>query len=256
MTKKAALPIIDMAISKETGVAQLKTKREGLALIDPLKQEVDLLESISTPGELAVADELFGRIQKARKTWRLKMYGTEAKPGPIPSIRSGLDQLYAINREVDKPLETMENTVEKAMKAYHLAKLKEQQEEQAAKDRAEANKRAELEELERKKAALKLPAAKAKVEQQIIEVESELEEIQEEETPEPQELENSTGRPRKVPTLKSISDVAQGVVQGLIPEDCLIVNMVKVRAYYKEDPAAVALFPGITLEDDIVIVGH
>ena len=39
-------------------------------------------------------------------------------------------------------------------------------------------------------------------------------------------------------------------------EDCITVNMVRVRAYYKEDPEAVKMFPGVVIEDDIQIVGR
>lgn len=244
------LPVIDVT------PMTAKDKREGLALITPLQQEVDLLDRISTPGELAVADELFGRIQRARKTWKLKMYGTPTKPGPIPSIRSGLDQLYELNREVDKPLEQLETTVEQAMKAYHREAFKREQEEHRAKMEREAKAQREFDELERKKLILRTPAAKAKIEEQILEKATEIEEIQQEDAPERVEVEHSTARPTRVPVCVSVSEVAQGVVDGLIPEDCLTVNMVKVRAYYKSDPTAVALFPGIELQDDVAIVGR
>lgn len=253
MAKKPALPVIDVPVAT---VAVLKDKREGLALITPLQQEVELLEAIDSPAELAVADELFGRIQKARKTWKTKMYGTTAKPGPIPSIRSGLDQLYALNREVDGPLEKLETSVETIMKSYHLRLLKEKQEEEAAKKRREEESQRVLEELERKKALLKTPQAQAKVEAQILEVAAEIDEIQQEEVTEQPEMANSTGRPRKVPTVLSVSDVCQGIVDGVIPEDLVTVNMVRLRAYYKEDPESVALFPGIELQDDVTIVGR
>lgn len=250
---KTALPVIDVPIAT---VSVLKDKRDGLALITPLQQEVDLLDTISNRGELAVADELFGRIQKARKVWKLKMYGTTAKPGPIPSIRSGLDQLYELNREVDKPLEVLETKVERAMKAFHLAELREAQAEEQAKRDREAEAQRVIDELERKKALLRTPAAQAKMESQILDKVQELEEIQQEEAPEPVELANSAPRPRKVPALISLSDVCQGIVDGVIPEDVVSLNWVKLRAYYKSDPDAVATFPGIELQDDITIVGR
>lgn len=255
MAKKPALPVIDMPAAT---VSVLKDKRDGLALITPLQQEVDVLEAINSPGELAVADELFGRIQKARKTWKLKMYGTPAKPGPIPAIRSGLDQLYELNREVDRPLEKMEETVEKAMKAYHLGLLRAKQEEEASKQRREQEAQRVLEELERKKAALRTPAAKAKAEAEILEVAAELEEIQQEEATEQPEVDNSTARPKKVPTVLSVSDVCQGVVDGVIPEDLVAVNLVKLRAYLKEDPLVADIWKpyGIVLVDDVTIVGR
>lgn len=255
VAKKPTLPVIDVPVAT---VSVLKDKRDGLALITPLQQEVELLESIDTPGELAVADELFGRIQKARKTWKLKMYGTPAKPGPIPAIRSGLDQLYALNREVDGPLEKLETSVETIMKSYHLRLLREKQEEEAAKRRREEEAQRVLEELERKKAALKTPQAKAKLEEQILEVAAEIDEIQQEEATEQPEMANSTGRPKKVPTVLSISDVCQGILDGAVPEDLVTVNMVKLRAYLKEDPLLANIWKayGIELVDDVTIVGR
>lgn len=252
-----AKPTIDVPQSATVKTsAVFQERRAGIALLTTLQPEVDGLGTIDGPGELAVADELFGRIQKARKTWKLKMYGTKDKPGPIPSIKSGLDQLYELNREVDRPLEALETKVESAMKGYHLLKLQERRAEEQAKADREAETQRVLYELERKKQALRTPHAQAKVEAQILEVAAELDEIQQEEAPAPVESEHSTGRARKIPVLLSVTDVAQGVLDGMIPEDCLTVNMVKVRAYYKEDPAAVALFPGIELQDDISIVGR
>lgn len=253
----AKTQIIDVPTSPTQKVATVvKDRREGLALITTLAPEVELLGTVTDAGELAVADELFGRIQKARKVWRLKMYGTKDKPGPIPAIRSGLDQLYELNREVDQPLEKLETAVETAMKGYHLLKLREAQAEAQAKAEREAETQRILDELERKKQALRTPQAQAKVEAQILEVTAELDEIQQEEAPAPVESEHSTGRAKKVPVVLSVSDVCEGVVNGMIPEDVVTVNMVKLRAYYRDDPAAVALFPGIELQDDITIVGR
>ena len=96
------------------------------------------------------------------------------------------------------------------------------------------------------------------MEAEILEAAAELDEIQQEEATEQPEVDNSTARPKKVPTVLSVSDVCQGVVDGTIPEDLINVNMVKLRAYLKEDPSLAKVWEayGIALVDDVTIVGR
>lgn len=255
-SEDAVIDVPSATPAKASTSTLLSSRREGVGLLQPLQTEVSALGTIDTEEEYLAADAVFGRVKAARKTWKLKMYGTKDKPGPIPAIKSGLDQLYALNREVDGPLAKMEETVELGMKAFKLAEFKRIQQAEDDKRQAEEEERAHIQELEEKAAALKTPAAKARVEQQIEEAAARLDEAQQLETPEKTIGANSSSRPKQVPTVTDITKFIEGVAEGTIPEDCLTVNMVKVRAYFKDDPDAVRMFPGVTIEDDIEIRGR
>lgn len=230
-------------------------KREGLALITPLQAEVEAL-TVETPEGYLAADLILGRIQTARKTWKLKMYGTAAKPGPIPSIRSGLDQLYELNREIDSPLEKLEEKTKSAMKVFKLAELRASQEEERERQRIEEEKQRAIDELERKKALLKTPAAKARVEERIIEVAEELDEVQQQTAPEQTVGEKSRTTAKKIPVIMDLSAFIKGIAEGMVPEDCVQINMTRLRQYFKDEPEAVAMFPGVEIQDDIQIIGR
>lgn len=249
----APLPVIDIGVKPSTTLVQ---KREGMALLPPLQAAVTALKPLKTQDDYDLYDELFGKVKLARKTWKLRMYGTSAKPGPIPQIRSGLDQLYALNREVDQPLEKLENLIEGPMKRFLLDKQRADQERERERQRELDAANAKIAELEAKQAALRTPAAQAKVEQEIIEVAEELDALQMEPDPEPVQAAHSTGRPKQIPVIVDRAKWLKGVGEGLIPDDCVTDNMVKLRAYFKDDPESVKDFPGVEIQDDIQIVGR
>jgi flagellar biosynthesis GTPase FlhF len=235
-------------------------------------------EMVKTSSELAVAvngvmitdqvsyseaDTLLARIQTARKTWNIRMYGTKDKPGPIPQIRSGLDQLYELNREIDQPLEKMEGRVKQAMRDFKLAEARQARELQEAKEAEQAR-------LEEQRLAAEAAAAAARTPQMRGKLEKKVEEIaQQQETVAAVESESPVvgvrSSDRKVKKWRLQHDEEQGshlgellmaVIEGKVPEDAILLNVVYINKLYKERPDVVRSWPGIEEYEDVQIVGR
>jgi len=254
VTKKPTLVPPSMAKRVLTPPPTPVNKTEGLSLITPLKPLVAQLGRIESEDDYKTADGIFGRIKQARKTWKAKMYGTPAKLGPIPSVRAGLEALYELNREIDRPLEELENQVEKEMKAFKLRELRALQEAEAERQRKEQEAIEALAELERKKALLKTPAARAKVQEQMEEI---AETITEAEAPaEKVKGQASEDRSFKTPKVDDMLSFCAGIAEGLIPVECVQLMISKVQAAYRLDPEKVAEWPGVIITDDVQIKGR
>jgi hypothetical protein len=234
-------------------VAAKTAKTEGLALLTPLRTEADRLIGISgiyTADEYLSADALFGRIKQARKTWKDRMERI------IRPIRLGLDELYSLNREVDAPLAKLEDAVERKMVAY---KQEERRQLQAAENERLQREQAEqrrLAEIAAKEERAKTDAMRAKLAEQRQAVEERLAEQAAEPQPEAVSGFHSSLRTKKVPKVANNLGFIGGVAEGVIPADCITINMVRLRAYYKDDPETVASFPGVVIVDDDSIAGR
>lgn len=232
------------------------SRDEGMALITPLKADIQALTVIESDEQYQMADALFGRVKQARKQWKLRMYGTATKPGPIPLIRRGLDDLYQLNRDVDGPLAQLEAAIEQPMKQFMLAKFREQQEQERAKREAEEEAERTLQALLAKQDALKTPAAKERIQEQINEAEQSYIDVVSQPVEDLPAAISSTAKAKKVPRVVDLSAFIKGIVSGDVPEDCVTVVASKLRDYFKEDPEAVAAMPGVVIEDDIQISGR
>lgn len=232
----------------------------GITLLAPVRKAVDtFLERtgyITTPEELATADKLHHEVQQARKVWKLKMYGTKAAPGPIPAIRSGLDQLYALNREIDEPLGLLETTIERAMKGYHLRIEQERLDRERERQEAEDEAQREVERLAAKAQAAK-PGSVAQVKALELLEQAEAEVVEAQMAVEEREQsEHTATKFKKVPTVSDVLAFCAAIGTGDIPADCIEVKGARLKAYYKEEPETVANFPGVTLIDDVEIIGR
>lgn len=245
---KALAPVSPKAI--------LLDRKEGMDKIQPLQLEVSKLSAtLSTPEEYEIADIYLGKIQSTRKWWKSKLYGTKALPGPIPSIKSGLDMLYALNNEVDHPLAALEEGIKGRMKEYVRRKLLMEQKQE--RDRIEMEQRAarELEEAAAKEAAAKTPAQKAKAAVAVAEAEEAYIETL---TPvtEQQVVANSTTRVPKKPVVKDLLAFCKGISDGEIPTETIRLMPSVLNQLFRDDAEMVAGFPGVSIEDDIQIVGR
>lgn len=232
----------------------------GITLLAPVRKAVDtFLERtgyITTPEELATADKLHHEVQQARKVWKLKMYGTKAAPGPIPAIRSGLDQLYALNREIDEPLGLLETTIERAMKGYHLRIEQERLDRERERQEAEDEAQREVERLAAKAQAAK-PGSVAQVKALELLEQAEAEVVEAQMAVEEREQsEHTATKFKKVPTVSDVLAFCAAIGTGDIPADCIEVKGARLKAYYKEEPETVANFPGVTLIDAVEIIGR
>jgi hypothetical protein len=232
-------------------VAARTAKTEGLALVTPLAPLVASLIVEDAEGYLR-ADALFGRIKNARKTWKERMEKI------IRPIRQGLDELYSLNREVDAPLAKLESAVEGKMIAFKQEERRQLQAAENERIRNEQEAQRKLDEIARKEEAARTNQMRAKLAQQREEAEARVAETVEAHAfAETAVMGNhSSLRTKKVPTVNNNLGFIAGVAAGVIPADCVTINMVRLRAYYKEDPESVAEFPGVVIVDDDQIAGR
>lgn len=224
-------------------------REEGLHLAHPLKLAVVQLDVVDAASYEA-ADELLGRILKARKTWGERMERI------IRPIRQGLDELYALNREVDRPLLNVETILKNKMKAFKVEELKQLAAAAEEKRLAEERLRQEAEAKALAAQRASTPQMRGKLQAQSYKAAEAAAEVAQQEAPAPTTgLHSSTRVPKKVRII-AWGDFIQGIAKGLIPDDIVAVVDKKLTAYYKEDPESVKLWPGVEEYDDVQIVGR
>lgn len=235
----------------------LKAKTELLKQMPDLTETVDALE-IHSPADYTEADQILGMIQTARKDWNTRFYGGEAQGKTydpiIPPLRTSLDALYALVREVDKPLEKLETTVKALQTTYKRAELEASREtvrvEQARKDQIERDRQAAQDALE----AARTPRQRMAATAQLETLDAAAEEP--EESIEAVQGEHSTTRTKRAWRHVDMKLTLAAIKAGLIPLDVLQLDTVKVNTYYKEDAATVESWPGFEWFEDITIVGR
>lgn len=236
----------------------LADKKEGLAQIEPLQLAMAKIQTITTPAQYQAADAVLGKVITARKWWKAKMYGDKTAPGPIPAIKSGLDMLYALNREVDNPLDAMETGLKARMKAFKQLELDQQRAADAEKAEREQEAIEELERAAAAEAKAKTPTQKAAAAEAVEEAEAAYIETQTTQFVPVQGSSSSTRIPKK-PIIKTTADLMAfclGIAEGDIPSELIEVKQGMLNKLYKDDPETVAAFPGVTIIDDIQIVGR
>jgi uncharacterized membrane protein YqiK len=232
-----------------------EARKEGQALMQAIHPEVQEL-TVRTDDDYLVADAILGRIKKARKTW------TDRMEKVIRPIRQGLDELYALNRDVDKPLADLEEGVKGKMKAFKLEEARLLREADERKRQEEDRLRREAEEAQRKAEAAKTPQLRGRLEAQATRLVAQAEVVSQQDTPEPIRGTSSTTRPQKRVRIKDLVHFLQGIVDGYVPEDC--VNNPRVldamqptlNNYFKDDPVGMEAWPGVEVYDDVQIVGR
>lgn len=103
----APIPVATVNIERE--------HQKGLALVNPILQQLDGLEVIDEPSYL-VADELVGEIRKRRRGWEPIWNAIQERV--IKPARESLDGIYSINREVDGALEKAEKSLKAKMATF------------------------------------------------------------------------------------------------------------------------------------------
>lgn len=246
MPAKAPVPIIDVKPSTAT---VSKVREEGLALLPPLQSSVQGLAVVDAESYL-VADTMLGKIQTARKSWTARMERI------IRPIRSGLDELYAFNREVDKPLGQLEDAVKAKMKAFKTEELRQLR-------AAEEARAAEVERLRREaeaKAERESSARTAQMREKLAKARSVLEaqatEIEQEERPEPVQGASSGVRVPKKMRVIDVKEFCAGVADGTIPVVCVTAHVAEINRQYRMQPATVSVWPGCEEYEDLQIVGR
>lgn len=258
-------PIIDVAGPKSSALSATVAAIPTVDKASIVKESTALAEAvagviITDQDTYTAADTVLSRVQTARKVWNQKMYGTKERPGPIPQIRSGLDQLYALNREVDQPLEKLEETIKKAMKDFKMAELVAARELQAAKDAEQARLAALAREAEEKAAAARTKQMRDRLEQQRQEILQQQEEIAAVEAP--ATVVGNRSSDRKVMKWRlsesddALLELLMGVIEGTVEREAVSLNTVHINKRYKENPALVRSWPGVEEFEDVQIVGR
>lgn len=237
------------AVTPTTRVDPQKIQQEGLQLLTPIQAEVVALH-VRTAEDYLAADGVLHRIRVARKTWGDRMEKI------IRPIRTGLDEVYKLNRDVDRPMEVLESRVKDAMKMFKLA---EQRALQAAEDarRAEED-RLRREAEEKRQAAEHATTAQMrdKLTAQAQRAEAQSETAAQEELPEAVHGMSSTTRPLKKVRVTDLTAFLQGIIDGYIPDDYVAIIQSKLNTALREDPEGMKAWPGVEVYDDVQIVGR
>lgn len=226
-----------------------KTKQEGLAVVSPLQVQVDTLE-VLTAEDYALADTLLARVRTARKTWNERMERI------IRPIRTGLDELYSLNREVDKPLMRLEESVKGQMKEFKLIEQREIAAAEQKKFEAVEKLRREAEEKQRQAEAARTPQVRGRLMVSSERLQQAAVVVEQQETQAPVQAVSSSSRKLKVVKVKDILAFCGAIADGAIPHDMIIVHPGPLAKAYKENPEEVAQWPGIEIVDDVQIVGR
>jgi hypothetical protein len=231
--------------------ALVQHRAQGLSLINPLKIRVEAIE-IKDADDYALADETLTAIMLAQKAW-------EGRLDPIISpIRSGLDLLYDLKRDILKPLQSLEKIVKGRMvewKSIEKAKVQ-----QALQEKEEAERV-----LQKELADKEIAEAKARTKpmlDRILEQKSRLQQAlvdKQNEIIEPIKVAGSSARSRKVWKTKDKLAFVKYLVKDRPDLLSLIqIDSVQMNALFKLQRDELELgewMPGIEIEEDINIAG-
>lgn len=223
------------------------TKEEGLSLVEDLRESLSGFQ-VETAEDFEAADVLLSKVTKARRTWKGRMEGV------IRPIRQGLDALYELNREVDKPLETMEKTIRRGMADFKLEEARLLAEATAQKEAEEERLRQEAEERRLAAERAATPQMRGRLEAAASRAEAKADEVATQSTPLPTIAEHSTSRPVKRVRVVDMVALCKGVGEGYAPVEVVVVSQVALNRLLKDDPDMVAAMPGVEVYDDVEIV--
>lgn len=233
--------------------------RQGLALANPLIQELGRLH-VTTAEEYLVADQLLGKVRNARKQWGTiwqQFYTRVVQPQ-----KAALDNMYAINREIEKPLEDGEKKLKTAMADYKTEERRLLEEANRKRDE-EANRTEQL----IAETQAKLATAKGSVKRVLNNNLERLENRQQaimEDVPLPVLASNSSERTIKVLKVNNLLRLAQFLASDEIdPQDLAAqavleaVELAIQRAGRTQaEKERLSQWPGVSLVDQAQIVGR
>lgn len=250
LPKPEVLPAEPVVKGKSLALAEAHKVQ---VLIPTLKTEVNDLV-VEDDASYQYADELLERIRQPRKLW--KGIWTRIQEKTIKPIRAGLDELYALDRDVDRPLEALETSVKAKMRDFKLEEQRQLQAEQAARDREQQRLLNEARKKEEAEQNARTAAMREKLRLQREALEAQAAEVEEQAAPEPVTAVHSAPRTKRAWRLKSIEDFCVGVAEGSIPAECIALVTPIINRYYKDNPEAVESWPGLEGFDDIQIAGR
>lgn len=234
-----------------TPAVKAKVQKDGLALLQPLQVEIRELV-VTTPEQYEQADQLLTRVREARRRWLGKLSPIlDPLAETMKSAKKAMDGAKALLNEADKPLEQLELQVRGAMKTYKIEEarqIREAQDEQALLQQ-------EIAATAAREAAARTAPQRARIAQQRENLEA-LADAVTLETPAKTIVDNSGTRTKPAWRIKDHAEFLKYVGDGTLPADCVLVNTVKMNAYFKDDPEGMKAWPGIEIFDDITIVAR
>lgn len=251
MPKKTPPPA---AVSSALTVPDLTSeKAKAVAVLPGLETEVGEL-TITDDASYQYADTLLGRIDTARKVWGGIWDRIQEKT--IKPIRAGLEGLYEVNREVDKPMETLRGRVVTAMKAYKTAELRRIQDAERAKQQEAQRLANEAAAKERAAEVATTPQMQGRLYAQAARLGSAAVAVATREAPAPVAGFSSSTRKVKRVHIVGLAEFYQGLADGIVNRDFRDALDSTLQRLYKESPAEVLAWPGIEVHDEIQIVGR
>lgn len=238
--------------------SQALVKAGELQRLRPALQTEVAELTITDSDSYLYADELLGRVRESRKGWATIYERVQLRV--IKPIRAAIDELYALNRDVDKPLEHLETVIKTKMTAYKTAELR-------ALQAAEDERRRQADELERQanvKAQQEQNARTAVMRERLRNAREALEqqaaEVASEPAPEPVRGSSSQIRMVKKVTINA-REFCAGIAAGKVPlnlsngDVVFIANMTAIERFVRGG-GDVSSWPGVTVEEVPQTVGR
>lgn len=252
--KQKQAAVIDVVPVMKGKAELVKTQQEVLTLGSEIKKDALTVQSIKTEVAYLKADAILGRIRLARKTWGVVWDRIQEKS--IKPIREGLEELYTLNRSVDGPMELMETTIKKEMKAFKVRELEAINEARRKQEQETARLQREAEEKERQAAAARTPQMKGKLVAAAQKLTAQADMARETAPPMAVQGGSSSTRSKKAWRVDDMATFIAAVADGTLPEDALMVCKTAMDQYFKDDPEGMTVWPGVVVYDDVQIVGR
>lgn len=236
----------------------MKTKQDIETISTPILSKIFTLQVKDEAG-YAVADYYLGRIREARKTIKAK-FSTFIDPlkESVKKAKEALDQANKFMFELDEPLEEGEIKVKALLHDFTVKRLAEERAEENRRqaEQAELNMQAQI--AYTKEQAAKTEAMRKRLATQRVDLEAKAAEVEAVPVAQPVKVSNSSVRTKKVCHVVKKRDLMAAALdpQSPVPLEIFRVDQLMLNAWFKQRPDFVAQWPGISIEDDVTIVGR
>ncbi|MGH7183500.1 MAG: hypothetical protein ACREJN_16195 [Nitrospiraceae bacterium] len=227
----------------------VKTRAEAITMINPLRPLVAALV-VDTPEDYEKADALLSRVMTARRWWLGKM-------NPIVEpIKKGLDLLYDLRNEFDKPLKADEDSIKGKMKNFKVEEARQLRIENEKRQAAIDEERRQADEKLKKAEMAKSKPMREKLVTQAAELEQSALMKSVEGPATGVKAASSSVRVRRKATVVNLHEFIKGILSGAIPDECIVINQTEINAAFSIEPETVSGWPGVEIIDDINISGR
>lgn len=252
MTVKASSSVVVQTKPR----AYAKEQGEVSAVIVTLSTEVEELE-VTTPEQYEYADQLLGRVNKARGMWAAIWDRIQERS--IKPIREGLEEFYVLNREIDGPSEKLVKAIKDKMKAFKVAEQRRIDAEEREKQLAAQKLLDEAKAKEEALAKAKTPMMRERLRTASEQLQQQAETVLMQESSLPTVGVSSGIRKRKVARITNLEAFIGFMLDGELTAHQLRYEvhlaMCDVVKTHTKD-ADIDQIPGVTVEDDIDIIGR